>query len=130
MQKTKTKELIQKIQSESYIRTPRSEILNKSRYVAKVQIMAMFHMLKCAANFKSSFTGVDCNTCHVPDNESHRINDCLLFKENNLYTSSLKIDFTFIYSNDEEAVGRVLESVCTLWDLENGKNEMKPSSLL
>ena len=129
-ERTKTKELIEKIQSDSYTRTQRTDILSKPRYKAKVQIMAMFHMLKCATNFKNGFTGVNCITCQVPDNENHRINNCILFKEINLYTSSLKIDFTFIYSNDEEAVERVLETVCTLWDLENGKNEMKPSGLL
>ena len=124
-EKTKTKELIEKIEPDSYKRTPRMDILSKPRYLSKVQIISMFHMLKCAANFKNSFTNINCDRCKVSDDENHRINDCILFKDINLYTSSLKIDFSFIHSHDEEAVARVLETVCTLWDLKNGKNEMK-----
>ena len=124
-EKTKTKELIEKIEPDSYKRTPRMDILNKPRYLSKVQIISMFHMLKCAANFKNSFNNANCDRCQAPDDENHRINNCVKFENINLYKSPLKIDFNYIYSDNEKAVERVLEAVCFLWDLRNGKNEMK-----
>ena len=92
--------------------------------------MSMFHMLNCAANFKTGYNGTNCSKCNVPDNESHRINDCVLFKDINLYTSTLKVDFAVIHSDDGSAIDRVLEIVCALWNLKNGKNEMKTDSSL
>ena len=128
-EKTKTRELIEKIDTDGYKRTPRMDILSKPQYLAKVLIMSMFHMLNCAANFKNRYNVINCDKCEVLDDENHRINYCILFKEINLYPSPLKIDFRFIYSDDEKAVERVLETVCALWDLKNGRNEMKSGTL-
>ena len=128
-EKTKTKELIEKINFEGYKRIPRTEILNKHQYLAKVLIMSKFHMLNCAANFKNHYRVVNCERCKVIDDEYHRINDCFLYKDINLYASPLKIDFSFIHSDDGEAVERILETVCALWDLKNGRNEMRSATL-
>ena len=66
-----------------------------------------------------------CNLCKVVDDENHRINYCLEFKDRNLFDSPLKIDFDSIYSDDDEAVGIIIEVVNELWDLKNGGNQMR-----
>ena len=116
-EKTKTKKLIEVIKADSYIRAPRMDILNKCRFRSKVQIMSMFRMLKCATNFKNNYQTENCSICLVPDNESHRINHCIRYKEINLCESSLKVDFDCIYSHDENAINCIIDAVCTLWDL-------------
>ena len=87
--------------------------------------MSEFHMLDCANNFKTGYRGVNCNTCQVLDDENHRINSCLKYHETNLVKSPIKIDFTFIHSENEETVERILYVVNRIWDLSNDKNVMK-----
>ena len=66
-----------------------------------------------------------CITCNVVDDENHRINDCVRFKDTNLYYSGHRYDFASIYSLEEDVINRTIEVVEHLWDLEHGKNEMK-----
>ena len=87
-------------------------------------IMSMFGMLRCNKNFKCGFGEGICRTCDTIDDENHRINDCILYKERNLYSSSIKYDFHSIYM-EEDAIERTLDVVDHLWDLRNGKNEMR-----
>ena len=124
-EKKKTSKIAEKLKNDSYIRVPCMDIINRSRYRSKVQIMSMYSMLNCASNFKNGYKTIDCQLCHVPDDENHRINHCTRFKEINLYESSLKVDFDFINSDDSEAVDRIIDTVSMLWELRNGKNEMK-----
>ena len=48
----------------------------------------------------------------------------MLYKERNSYSSSIKYDFHSIYL-EEDAIKRTLDVVDHLWDLRNGKNEMR-----
>ena len=43
--------------------------------------------------------------------ENHRINYCGKYREINLYNSSLKIDFNFIYSENAQTVDRMLDVI-------------------
>ena len=122
--KKKTSKMAEKIKSDSYVRTPRVDIINRSRYRSKIQIMAMFSMLNCATNFKNGYKDLKCPSCLVNDDENHRINYCSRFKDINLYESNLKVDFESIHSDDNETVDRVIDTVSILWDLKNGKNDM------
>ena len=101
------------------------KILNKTKYLARVQIMSMFRMLDCGSNFKTGYRGVNCNSCNTTDDENHRINDCPKYKKRNLSNSSFSIDFESIYSKNDETVGRILYVISELWDLSSGKNTMK-----
>ena len=124
-EKMKTKGIIETLRDDSYVRAPRMDILKKSRFNSKVQIMSIFYMLKCAKNYKGSHQNENCSTCNVPDDESHRINYCVRFRETNLCDSPLKVEFDIINSQDDKSVECVIDTVSTLWNLKNGKNEMK-----
>ena len=49
-----------------------------------------------------------CGTCNLVDDENHHINECLRFKDRNLYMSVLKYDFGAVYSEDEDTVNRTI----------------------
>ena len=85
----------------------------------------MFGMLKCAFNFKYGHGGHMCGTCNMVDDENHRINRCVKFKDTSLYLSPVKYDFNSIYADDEDAISRTLEVIEHIWDLDYGKNEMR-----
>ena len=124
-EKTKTKFLLDKLKSVDYQRKPLSSILCCNKLKARTLIMGLFGMLDCAANYKHGYGMVDCKQCGVKDDESHRINSCLRFKDRNLYYSTYKYDFQSIYSDDDESVGRTLLVIEHMWRLDNGKNEMR-----
>ena len=102
-------------------------IFNKKRYLCRAQLMSMYGMLDCAKNFKAKYKGNLCTVCNVLDDESHRINFCKKYKDTNLFNSTVKIDFEFIHSGNEEVVKNILEVVCEIWDLDNKKNCMRLS---
>ena len=87
--------------------------------------MSMFGMLDCAKNFKLGSGGELCSVCDVTDDENHRINFCSRFKHMNLYNSSIKFDFRSIFSMNPDTIDRAVNVVHSLWDLKNGKNEMR-----
>ena len=124
-QKTKTKTLIPILEDVQYERKPHPVLQENNILVARAYVMGRFGMLQCAANFSSGNGGKTCKTCCVIDDESHRINDCPLWKETNLYDSQEKIDFTLINSRDMKDTMRVIEIILRMWDLGNGRNSMR-----
>ena len=124
-EKTKTRFVLDALKEENYKRGAHNAILNRDSLKSRVQIMAMCGMLDCGKNFKFKYGGTGCNLCKAVDDENHRINDCLKFKGLNLYGSDVKYDFQTIYSKDEESVIRTIDVVMSMWNLENGRNEMK-----
>ena len=80
-------------------------------------------MLDCGRNYKYKYSRIVCGTYNLVDDENHRINECLRFKNRNLCMSVLKYDFGDIYSDDEDTVIRTIEVIRLLWNLENGQNE-------
>ena len=87
-------------------------------------MMSMLGMLKCTNNFKSGLGKAQCNNCKVIDDEN-RINSCYLYRELNLYFSPIKYKFQSIILDNEDAINRTVEVVEHLWNLENGRNEMR-----
>ena len=81
-------------------------------------------MLECAANYATKHGGKDCKQCGTLDDENHRINDCKVWQERNLYNHDLKLDFQLIYSNDVNECSSIIEKIVSLWDLANGRNEI------
>ena len=59
------------------------------------------------------------------DDETHRINDCKTFGAMNRYNSLEKITFDDIYANEVEKNLHVVQAILSVWDLENGRNEMR-----
>ena len=75
--------------------------------------------------FKNGNGGELCSMCNVTDDENHRINFCSKFQNMNLYNSPIKFDFRSIYSMNHDTIDRAVDFVRSLWDLKNGKNEMR-----
>ena len=101
------------------------DILNKNRFRSRVQLMSIFGMLDCAKNYKCGYKGDLCSVCGVTDDENHRINFCPKFSQTNLYNSLVKFDFRCINSMNQETIDRAIDVVSDLWNLRNGKNEMR-----
>ena len=82
-------------------------------------------MLKCVSNFSNVHGTKICEACNTIDDEGQRINLCTKWWDINLYTSIEKIDYDDIYSEDIEKSFAIVEIILSLWDLENGKIEMR-----
>ena len=99
--------------------------LSNDRFLARIRIMASYHMLDCRRNFKKGYGGDECSVCKVVDDENHRINYCPKYQDRNLSMSAIKFEFASIYSENEKTVKRTLEVINHLWNLENGGNIMR-----
>ena len=93
--------------------------------VTRAVIMGRYGMLKCRANFSSSFKDKNCPKCNSIDDENHRMNNCILFKNINLFDSNEKVDYSLIYSDDLNDVLKVVTVILKMWDLGFGKNDMR-----
>ena len=121
--KTKTKHIIQHLDSHNYQRTPLSEFLHSTRHETKTIMIARFGMLECGQNFKGSLS-TTCLACNVLDNESHRLNYCVKYKENNLYSSNDKANFEDIYSDDIDVIKRVIIHIEKVWNVKTAHGSM------
>ena len=124
-EKTKTKSLIPLLENESYCRKPPQFMNRNNKLIARAYIMGRYGMLQCAANFSMGYGGKNCSKCGVIDNEDHRINNCKVWSDINLFSSSQKIDFSLLYSEDEKESLVVIERILMMWDLGNNKNCMR-----
>ena len=113
-EKRKTRYILNKLKKEGYTRSPRMDILCKSRFRARIQLMSMMGMLDCAKNYKNGYKGDLCSVCGTTDDENHRINFCPKFSRINLCNSLVKFDFRCIYSQDPETVDRAIDVVSKL----------------
>ena len=82
-------------------------------------------MLQCANNFSCGYGKKICTECNALDNEEHRINDCRKYDDTNLCNSANKKTYDDIYSEDEAKCFAVVDRILSMWDLENGKNNMR-----
>ena len=102
------------------------EILNYgSVLVARALIMGRYGMLQCKANFSNGYAEKNCEVCRKLDNESHRINECIVYQNINLCDSDGLLDYELIYSDNLVEVMKVLRTVLRMWDLGCGKNAMR-----
>ena len=92
---------------------------------ARPLIMGRLAMLQCANNFSVKYGGKMCKKCNVVDDESHRINYCKNLASLNYCDNSENINYDDIYSPDADKCLKVLKAILSMWDLENGKNEMR-----
>ena len=82
-------------------------------------------MLKCANNFQMLYGGKMCSLCGEIDTEEHRINHCPKWETINLRNNDQKIAFNDIYCDDTDRCLAVVNVILTIWDLDNGKNDMR-----
>ena len=96
--------------------------------MTRALIMGRAGMLQCANDFSTKYKTKNCNDCGVVDDESHRINHCMRWQAINLKEKDEKVDFDDIYTNDAVKCRAVLGKIISIWDLANGKNDMRKAT--
>ena len=91
--------------------------------------MARSGTLECANNYKNKYMRNKCTNCKVKDDEAHRINDCILYRNTNNYDKEDKFDYNSVYSENPEDIKKAAKGILRIWDLANGKNSMKSAGL-
>ena len=125
IQKTKTKYLVSRLQSDQYQRGTIKPSMNLTRLESKAIIMARSGMLDCATNYKNKYGVTTCKQCTRTDDENHRINECEKYSSINNYAISEKFDFSIILTDTVEVLQTAAKQINKIWDLANGKNVMR-----
>ena len=123
-QKTKTKSIIPLLESPGYKRAPLKAFSYGSVLITRSVIMAKYGMLLCRANYSAGTGEKNCDICGSLDDETHRINYCITYRNVNLYDRSEKLDFEKIHSNNMDDIIKVIDVVLKIWDLGTEKNCM------
>ena len=125
-EKSKTKYALELLDKPEYVRKLDKVITQYPSIIyARALIMGRYRMLKCANNFSNGYGSKDCALCKVIDDERHRLNVCPKWEKFNRCNDTVKVAFDDIYSDDVEKCHSVVQSVIAVWDLSNGKNEMR-----
>ena len=125
VQKTKTKYLVSRLQSDEYARTNQQPSMKLIRLKSKAIIMAQSGMLDCATNYKNKYRTTICKECSKTDDENHRINECVKYSNINNCDTTEKFDFSTVFLDTVEAMESAAQTISKIWDLTNGKNLMR-----
>ena len=124
--RSKTLPISQLLEQDSYqLDYSHNVLFELPRKTVKMIIMARYRMLDCAKNFKGKYGTEYCKECNVVDDESHRLNSCVKWKHVNLYNGGYSIDFNAVFSEDISTLRLMSRLLRSVWNLENGKNEMR-----
>ena len=66
-----------------------------------------------------------CNNCNSIDDESHRLNVCPTWRNNNLCDTGRSVNFTDIYSNDLDVIRNVTVFIEKVWNTQNTNGKMR-----
>ena len=123
--KTKTRSIAEVVQLDTYKRLPLPILDQLTTIQTRAFIMGRYGMLDCKNNFSMGYGGKMCAECNTLDNEAHRINVCVNFRDVNRCDKVDKIDFEKIYSDEMDEVITVVNAILTIWDLYHGKNTIR-----
>ena len=121
--KTKTATILQEIEKENYQRKTTEVIKNCTKNESKVLIMSRFGMLECGRNMKGTINET-CSICKVSDDEEHRLNYCVKFRESNFYNDAVKTPFRMVYSKDKTVLLNIFEKIAQVWNVNQGYGSM------
>ena len=122
---TKTKFTHQQLtNSTSHERQPVMEVLSGNKQRAKTLVLARHVMLECGNNYKGTMPQI-CRSCGIIDNESHRLNDCSLYKDNNRAHDPAKSNFEHIFSDDTETLNNIINELERVWEFRYANGRMK-----
>ena len=123
--KTKTAHLIEKLNKNDYKRQPEREIMKMTKLEAKTVITARYGVLECGKNHKGTLS-LNCTTCNIIDDESHRLNDCPKWQHRNRQSSDEceRIDFAKIFSNDISTLREIIPVIQNLWNVKSAHGTM------
>ena len=122
--KTKTSSIVPVITEQNYKREPQYTILRTSKQETKSIIMARYGLLECGKNFKGTIREI-CETCCCLDDEAHRLNMCVKWKDTNLFESTSKLNYDLIYSNILDEIRSVMTQINKIWDTRNTCSKMQ-----
>ena len=80
-------------------------------------------MLECGKNYKGNKPEI-CSQCNVIDDENHRLNNCINFRDTNFYDSDTKVDFSKVFSNDIDTLREILPSIQRVWNTKTAHGTM------
>ena len=123
VRKSKTSHIVDLITAESYTRKPLPELQYLTKQETKTLIISRYGMLECGANFKSTMSEI-CTTCKTRDNEDHRLNYCIRFRNVNNYDQSEKVSFDEIFSTDINVLKNVITEITKVWNTRNAHGSM------
>ena len=118
--KTKSAHIIEEINKETYRREPNDTIVRLSKKDTNILLIARFGMLECGRNFRNR-TNPICDTCTSPDDDEHRLNGCMKYRETNFYD---KIPFDKVFTSDMVTLKTILERIALVWNVKTGKGSM------
>ena len=122
--KTKTTYVYNDINNGTFSNEALPEIMSSNKVDTKTIILARCGMLECGKNFKGTVPEI-CRKCGEEDDESHRLNRCVLWKHLNFSETAEKIDFGTIYDNDYEKLSPVIKSIQNVWEMHCGSGSMR-----
>ena len=121
--KTKTAHIVPSLSYDTYRRKLQDDIIQCTKYETKAIIIARFGMLECGWNYKGSIPET-CAQCNQIDDENHRLNYCIRFRETNLYDTDEKVDFSEIFSTDINTLRNILPKIEGVWNMKNAHGTM------
>ena len=80
-------------------------------------------MLGCGRNFKGNKPEI-CSQCKTIDDENHRLNYCIKFRETNLYDCDVKEDFQIVFSSDIVVLREILPKIQKIWNCKTAHGTM------
>ena len=121
---TKTRDIHHKLTTDPYSRKPLAEIATSNKQRTKTIVLARSGMLICGTNFKGTMSEI-CQSCHVRDDEHHRLNICTKWGDTNRANNPQKVNFDDIYSDEYDTLDPVINEIEKVWELKYANGRMK-----
>ena len=86
-------------------------------------MIARFGMLEFGKNFRGSLEQL-CKECDTIDDENHRLNSCIRWKNINLYDSIEKVDVNTIHSENLHDLRTIISIIERVWNTKNAHGTM------
>ena len=115
--------IAKKLAETSYKRQIQLEILKTTKQEAKTILIARYRMLQCGKNFKGTINE-QCSQCKCIDDENHRLNYCIKWKNINYYDETEKVDFDLVFSTDIQILRNVIGKIEKVWNTRNAHGTM------
>ena len=129
--KTKTAFIIDALDNDNYDvdyeRKPLRELLMRNKQEVSTIILARSGMLERGANFKGVMNE-KCRECDVTDNEDHRMNSCIRWRDVNRYGENEKVNFEDIYDNHLGRLDSAVREIEKVRNLNNGGIGMRTAT--
>ena len=65
-----------------------------------------------------------CVSCNVIDDENHRLNHCVKYRDFNRCDNDAKVDFSDVYSDDPKILRAIFNEISKVWNLRNANGVM------